>query len=149
MLCDELNNPNGSLRLTKWYDRILSRIAECPKFILDHSFAQAADEMSAGKREEIFKFLPWCRLPYSACWIEVAQNDRRSFADSKTPLETTEAPVSRVGYFLEEVPEGWKVHLIWSFVSKMIIRGISASVSTSNVAGIFRLPKGWRMDFVV
>jgi hypothetical protein len=72
------------------------RLAKAPKFVLRRDFAMAADALS-GSLDDLNKALPFCRLPYPECWIEVAQGDRRSFAESPIALET-DSPIKRVAF---------------------------------------------------
>ena len=77
------------------------RLAKAPKFVLRRDFAMAADALS-GSLDDLNKALPFCRLPYPECWIEVAQGDRRSFAESPIALET-DSPIKRVGFLLTQL----------------------------------------------
>ena len=50
------------------------RLAKAPKFVLRRDFAMAADAFAfSGGLDDLNKVLPFCRLPYPECWIEVAQ----------------------------------------------------------------------------
>ncbi len=91
------------------------RLAKAPKFVLRRDFAMAAAALS-GSLDDLNKALPFCRLPYPECWIEVAQGDRRSFAESPIALET-DSPIKRVGFLLTQLDrEGsFSAHMFWSF----------------------------------
>ena len=56
-------------------------LAKAQKFALDRSIGEVAGDMS---RPAVRDVLPFCRLPYPLCWIEVAQQDRPFFAEAFT-----------------------------------------------------------------
>jgi hypothetical protein len=71
------------------------RLAKATKFVLRRDFAMAADEFSSDIAN-INKVLGFARLPYPECWFEVAQNDRKLFAEAG--MEETDRRCQRVGF---------------------------------------------------
>jgi hypothetical protein len=80
MLIDELLTNPILDKSGFWTPDLRGRLSKATMFSLRRDFAMAADEFSLS-RNNIEKVLPLARLPYPECWLEVAQEDRRSFAD--------------------------------------------------------------------
>lgn len=75
------------------------RLTKVTKFIARRDFAMAADEFGSSI-DNLNKALPFARLPYNECWLEVAQEDRKSFAEAG-PIEEGDGKLARVGYVLD------------------------------------------------
>jgi hypothetical protein len=110
------------------------RLSKAPKFMLRRDFAMAADALSESL-DDINKALPFCRLPYPECWVEVAQGDRKSFVQSTIqPLET-DSPVERIGFLLTQLGhEGsFSAQMFWSFPSSERMFGIPLPPSPASL----------------
>jgi hypothetical protein len=116
------------------------RISKATKFTARRDFAMAADELS-NSVDNVNRALPFARLPYNECWFEVAQEDRRSFADA--PLEGGDCKILRVGYLLTLLDhEGsWSAQLFWSFAPTEIIAGMMLPPTTAARKLIFDMRK--------
>jgi len=53
------------------------RLAKAESFVIARDLAEVIDNMS---REDVGAAMPFCRLPFPVCWIEVVHRDRPKFA---------------------------------------------------------------------
>ena len=116
MLIDQiLSNPILS-RAGALSEDIRGRLSKATKFVLRSDFAMAADEYSCDI-DNVDKVLKLARLPFPEnTWIEVAQEDRRLFAEAPVGDEW-DGRVRRVGYLLTETDAdgSWSALMFWSF----------------------------------
>ena len=87
MLIDQLLGDPMLAKIGYLTADLRGRLAKAPKFVLRRDFAMAADALS-DSLDDINKALPFCRLPYPECWIDVAQGEavrpcvRREYAST-------------------------------------------------------------------
>ena len=121
MLADQLLGPNldlmeMSLNGAAAYQ---AKLRTAQKFALDRSIGEVAGDMS---RPAVQAMIPFCRLPFPTCWIEIAQQDRPRFAEAFThgPNHSggrTYQPL-RVGILCEQQgdnPQRFWATLAWSY----------------------------------
>jgi hypothetical protein len=121
MLADTLLGPNPGLDemmfggLQLYQDKLRS----AQKFVLDRSIGEVAGDMP---RQAVRDALPFCRLPFPVCWLEIAQQDRPFFADAffhgpNHAGAKTYQPV-RVGLLCEQQgdnPQRFWATLAWTY----------------------------------
>jgi hypothetical protein len=117
MLADQLLNPEhikayhvaGDFKGYATWANILQGAA---KFVIDRDLAQVIDDMP---RKDVGAAMPFCRLPFPVCWIEVAQNDRPRFANM--PLAEGHFKPIRVGLLCEQAADPTKfwATIAWSY----------------------------------
>jgi hypothetical protein len=92
-----------------------ARMTRATKFVLRQDFAIAADELSLDY-PSLDKAVKLARLPYPECWLEVAQQDRKSFSNSACKEDTL--PIRRLGWLLTQTDNSgaWKAEMLWVFV---------------------------------
>lgn len=119
MLIDQLLTDPLWCRVDFLGTDIRGRMSKSTKFVLERDFAMAADEFSLDIGN-LGKVLGFCRLPYCECWIEVAGEDRRSFARSTVPLALTESKCKRIGWLLTQLDQSgsWSAQMFWSFAEQ-------------------------------
>jgi hypothetical protein len=120
MLIDDLLYNPTLAQIGALSQDLRGRLSKAPKFVLRRDFAIAADEFSTGPdltaaTDNLTKVLPLARLPFPECWLEVAQEDRRLFAQGWH--EATDVKLSRVGWLLTQVDQRgtWSAVMFWSF----------------------------------
>jgi hypothetical protein len=122
VLVDDLLASNTELHkmtLGDGYATYQGVLRRAQKFVLDRSIGEVAGDMS---RDDVRNVLPFCRLPYPTCWIEIAQQDRPFFADAfiRGPNHSggrTYQPV-RVGILCEQQgdnPQRFFATLAWTY----------------------------------
>lgn len=121
MLADQLLEPNAELddMMFGAGDSYRAVVKRAQKFVLDRSIGEVAGDMS---RPQVRDVMPYCRLPYPTCWLEIAQQDRPFFADAfaQGPNHSggkTYQP-SRVGILCEQQgdnPQRFWATLAWSY----------------------------------
>jgi len=104
------------------------------KFVLDRSLGEVAGDMA---RPAVRDVLPFCRLPYPVCWLEIAQQDRPFFADAfeHGPNHSggrTFQPL-RVGLLCEQQgdnPQRFHATLAWTYsAADAVIQGLAGPVA--------------------
>jgi hypothetical protein len=115
MLIDQLLSHPLLDRAGFWTPDLRGRLSKAPKFMLARDFAVAADEFSTSNIDALSTVLPLARLPYPEIWLEVAQQDRRSFAAA--PLQANDGKLARVGWLLTQTAQSgaWSAQMFWSF----------------------------------
>lgn len=96
---------------------VLKRIKAAQKYVLAPQFAAVADAVMLDYTSLVRAF-PFCRLPYSEIWIEVAHMDRPEFAAAEMQAPKFQFKPSRIGYLCSALNtnlSAWKTHLFWSF----------------------------------
>jgi hypothetical protein len=110
------------------------RLAAAQKFVIDRSIGEVAGDMP---RQAVRDALPFCRLPYPICWLEIAQQDRPFFADAflhgpNHAGAKTYQPV-RVGILCEQQgdnPQRFWATLAWTYsVADQLAQGLDTPVS--------------------
>ena len=89
------------------------KLRDAQKFVIDRDLASVIDAMP---RSDVGAAMPFCRLPFPVCWIEVAHMDRPRFA-AKGVATDLFMPV-RVGILCEQAgddPRQFWATLCWSF----------------------------------
>jgi hypothetical protein len=83
MLADQLLAPNAELHDMTFggLDSYQTVLRDAQKFVIDRSIGEVAGDMP---RDAVRDALPFCRLPYPTCWLEIAQQDRPFFAEAFT-----------------------------------------------------------------
>lgn len=136
MLADQLLAPNPELHDMTFgqLDRYQAVLRQAQKFVIDRSIGEVAGDMS---RNAVRDVLPFCRLPYPTCWLEIAQADRPFFADAfeHGPNHSggrTFQPV-RVGLLCEQQgdnPQRFWATLAWTYtVADQLAQGLESPVS--------------------
>jgi hypothetical protein len=109
-------------------------LGKAQKFVLDRSIGEVAGDMP---RPAVRDVLPFCRLPFPICWIEIAQQDRPFFADAFVhgPNHSggrTFQPL-RVGILCEQKddnPQRFWATLAWTYsVADQLAQGLDSPVS--------------------
>jgi hypothetical protein len=115
MLIDDLLHNPILQRAGFWTSDLRGRLSKAHKFVLARDFAVAADQFSTNNSDALSTVLPLARLPYPETWLEVAQQDRRSFATA--PLQTGDGKLARVGWLLTQTAASgaWSAQMFWSF----------------------------------
>lgn len=141
MLADELLKPNDHLRemaLGGGFDAFQAKLREAQKFVLDRSIGEVAGDMP---RPALRDVLPFCRLPYPVCWIEIAQQDRPFFADAFEQGANysggrTFQPV-RVGILCEQQgdnPQRFWASLCWTYsVADQLAQALDRPTSVTPI----------------
>lgn len=136
MLADQLLGESGDLDDMsvggfKLYRAVLQT---AQKFSIDRSIGEVAGDMS---RPAVRDVLPFCRLPFPTCWLEIAQQDRPFFADAflHGPNHSggrTYQPV-RVGILCEQQgdnPQRFWATLAWSYnVPDQLAQGLDTPLA--------------------
>jgi hypothetical protein len=136
MLADQLLAPNPELDDMTFnrmyvYQDVLRR---AEKFVIDRSIGEVAGDMP---RQAVRDALPFCRLPYPTCWLEIAQQDRPFFADAflHGPNHSgvkTYQPL-RVGILCEQQgdnPQRFWATLAWTYAAAdQVMQGLQSPVS--------------------
>ena len=146
MLVDQLLAPNAELEEMTFgqLQTYQTRLRDAQKFSLDRSIGEVAGDMP---RQAVRDALPFCRLPYPLCWLEIAQQDRPFFAEAFThgPNHSggrTYQPL-RVGILCEQQgdnPQRFWATLAWTYsTADQLTQGLELTS--------FDLP-GWRVDLV-
>lgn len=138
MLADQLLEPSAELmEMTMGeFATYQATLKKAQRFVLDRSIGEVAGDMS---RPAVRDVLPFCRLPYPVCWLEVAQQDRPFFAEAFTqgPNHSggrTFQPV-RVGVLCEQQgdnPQRFYATLAWTYsVADQLAQGLDHPISVS------------------
>jgi hypothetical protein len=124
MLIDQLLSNQILVKAGMLSAGLRGRLTKVTKFTARCDFAMA-DEFGSSI-DNLNKALPFARLPYNECWLEVAQEDRRSFAEAG-PIEEGDSKIARVGYLLTQLDhEGsWSAQLFWSFPETEAFAGVA------------------------
>jgi len=127
MLCDDLIADKLLPQGYDGLDRVFDRIRKARKFTLSKEFAVAADGLVTNFKE-LYKIIPYCRIPYPATWIEWLHDDRPHWNPEgpykARPVDRTrhqKAP-QRVGMLMEQQSAfagHWKTHLFWATKEKL------------------------------
>jgi len=131
MLIDELlSNPIISKAGMLTSD-LRGRLSKATKFVLQRDFAIAADEFSSDL-SNVDKVLALARLPYPECWFEVAQEDRKLFAQA--PMGENDSKCARIGFLCTQHNNtgSWSAHLFWSFAAGETMLGVHLPPSSSG-----------------
>lgn len=94
-----------------------NRLREAMKFELSPDFAAAAEAL-ADNFTNVAKAIPFCRLPFKSCWIELVQNDRPRFSAADIHIPELQSKPKRIGFLLEATDEklsAFRAHQFWSF----------------------------------
>lgn len=137
LLSDPILKQAGTLSMD-----LRDRLSRAMKFVLRRDAAMAADEFSSNRVTEnmsntdvdnINKALPLARLPFRECWFEVAQDDRRFFAEA--PFDEGTSKLNRIGWLLTEINAqgAWSAQMFWSFAkSAPVFMGHRLPTATSG-----------------
>ena len=136
MLADQMLAPNTDMREMTFggFDQYQAVLRKAQRFVVDRSIGEVAGDMS---RPAVRDVLPFCRLPYPTCWIEIAQQDRPFFAEAFTrgpnhAGSKTYQP-ARVGILCEQQgdnPQRFWATLAWSYsVADQLAQGITDPVA--------------------
>jgi hypothetical protein len=138
MLADQLLADTGDLDAMMFggLDLYKIRLRAAEKFVLDRSIGEVVGDMP---RQAVRDALPFCRLPYPVCWLEIAQQDRPFFADAffhgpNHAGAKTYQPV-RVGILCEQQgdnPQRFWATLAWSYnAADQLAQGLDTPMSIS------------------
>jgi hypothetical protein len=136
MLADQLLASNDELKTLTFggLDLYQDRLRRAGKFVLDRSIGEVAGDMP---RQAVRDVMPFCRLPFETCWIEIAQQDRPFLADAfhhgpNHSGKTTYQP-GRVGILCEQQgdnPQRFYATLAWTYnAADMLAQGLDTPVS--------------------
>jgi hypothetical protein len=114
------------------------RLSKATKFVLRQDFAMAADEFSSDIGN-IDKVLKLARLPFPECWFEVAQQDRRLFAQAPIDRADGDGELHRVGFYLTQLDQqgAWSAQLFWSFAITETFMGHHLPPTVSGLTMLF------------
>lgn len=138
MLADDLLGlgPDSEFRqmVGEGLDAYQDVLRKAAKFSLDRSIGEVAGDMSRGAVRDA---LPFCRLPYPTCWLEIAQQDRPFFADAfehgPNHSDSRTYQPARVGILCEQQgdnPQRFWATLAWSYkTADQLIQGLEDPVS--------------------
>jgi hypothetical protein len=136
MLADQLLAGDDFIREATFggLDAYQDALRQAQKFVLDRSIGEVAGDMP---RQAVRDVLPFCRLPFPACWIEVAQQDRPFFAEafSHGPNHSgvrTFQPV-RVGILCEQKgdnPQQFWATIAWTYsLPDQLAQGLDSPIA--------------------
>jgi hypothetical protein len=126
MLCDDLLADELLLESYDGIGKVFDRIRAAQKFTMSKEFTVAADGL-VENHDELYKIVPYCRLPYPATWIEWLHDDRPHWNPEgpykARPVDRTRHQIApqRIGLLLEQQDDFagcWKAHLFWSAKTK-------------------------------
>lgn len=140
MLVDQLLSPNLELdgMMSGALADFQAMLGKAQNFVLDRSIGEVAGDMS---RKAVRDVLPFCRLPYPVCWIEIAQQDRPFFADAFTHGPNHSGgkvyQPGRVGILCEQQgddPQRFYASLAWTYsVADQLAQGLDSPLSICPV----------------
>jgi hypothetical protein len=116
MLADQLHSDGCPGYPSRRMRPVLQRVQAAQKFVLEPSFAAAADYLSKDYGS-LVKAFPFCRLPFRQTWIEVAQHDRPSFVTAGIHAPQLQSTPRRVGFLCSATRDdlsAWTAHLFWN-----------------------------------
>lgn len=92
---------------------LIEAIKASQKFVVDHSFAVAADTLPD---EEVARIIPHALPPFDICWFEVEHQYRPAFLGAETTVGTLKP--QRVGILIYANADDLRryiIHLFWRF----------------------------------
>lgn len=116
MLIDDiLSKPCIENVIEAGWPQFRKRLAAATKFELAPDFAASAETL-VDNYDVIANAVPFCRLPFSNVWIEVAQQHRPRYMNAGIHIPAIQAIPHRIGFLLEATDNtltAFKAHQFW------------------------------------